>query len=150
MLLFQAVEVDGEKQVRRRLEQVELLIEKQSIRAQRNEPLLCNEALDDLTDLAMDQRLAARDGNHRRSAFRSRVQAFLHRKTPVEDGIGIVDLAAARARQIAPEQGFQHENQRIPLAAHKLLLEKIGTHPSFHEKRQHHSNAPIHQTRYLR
>src|SRR5258708_12822499 len=37
----------------------------------------------------------------------------------------ILDLAATRARQIAPEQRFEHQHQRIPLTALDLLLQHI-------------------------
>ena len=131
-----------EEQVGRRLEEVQLLLKQESVRAKRDKPLLRDEAPDDLPDLLVDQWLAARNGNHRRAAFFGGVEALLYRHPAVENGLGIIDLAAAGARQIAAEQGLQHENERIVLAAHKLLLEKIGTDPPFLEKRQNHCSTP--------
>src|SRR4029079_10014659 len=59
VLLAQAVEVHGEEQVGRRLEQVELLLEQERVGAERDELLAGDQALHDLAYLTMDQRLAA-------------------------------------------------------------------------------------------
>jgi hypothetical protein len=76
---------------------MQLLFKKQRVGAQRYELLARNDAFDDFADLLVDQRLAARDRHHRRSTFVDRIQAFLHRKSLVKDGVGIIDLAAAEA-----------------------------------------------------
>ncbi len=81
---------------------------------------------DDLADLPVDQRLAAGNGDHRRAAFVDRVEAFLYRKALVQNRVGIIDLAAAEARQIASEQRLQHEHERIALAPGKSLPEYVG------------------------
>jgi hypothetical protein len=64
----------------------------------------------------MDERLAPRNGDHRRAALVGGVEAFLDRQPAIENGIGIVDLAASDARQIAPKQRFEHEHERIAFA----------------------------------
>jgi hypothetical protein len=97
VMFLDAVEMHGEEQIRRRLEQMQLLFQKQRIRAQRDEFLARNDAFDDFTDLLVDQRLAAGDRDHWRAAFVHGVEAFLDRKPFVENGIGIIDLAAAEA-----------------------------------------------------
>ena len=135
--------MDREKQIGRRLEQMQLLLKQQRIGAKRDEPLLRNQALDDLGHFLVDQGLAAGDGDHGRAAFLGRVQAFLHGHPAIEDRLGIIDLAATRARQIAAEQRLQHQNQGIALAAHKLLFEKICTDPPFLKKRQDHVSTPL-------
>ena len=38
----------------------------------------------------------------------------------------ILDLAAARARQVAAKQRLQHQHQRIPLAPRQLLLQHVA------------------------
>ena len=55
------------------------LLKQERVCAKRDKPLLRNQPLNDLADLAVDERLAAGNGNHRRAAFLGCVQAFLHR-----------------------------------------------------------------------
>ena len=74
----------------------------------------------------MDQRLAARNGDHRRAAFIDRVETLLHRQALVQNRIGIIDLAATDAGEIAPEQRFQHQHQRIALASGEPLFQHVG------------------------
>ena len=64
----------------------------------------------------MDERLAPRNGDHRRAALVGGVEAFLDGEPAIENGIGIVDLAASDARQIAPKQRLEHEHERIAFA----------------------------------
>src|SRR5947209_8194884 len=134
VMLLQAVEMDGEEQIGRGLEQVELLLEQQRVGAERDELLARDEPAHDLADLLVDQRLAARDRHHRRSAFIGGVPALLRAHAAVEDRIGIVDLAAADAGQVAAEQGLQHQHQRIALAAHQLLLDQVAADLEFFEE----------------
>ena len=126
VVLLDAVEMHREEQIGRRLELAELLFQQQRVGAERDELLARHDALDDLADVLVDQRLAARDRDHRRAALVDRVEAFLHRQAPVEDRIRIVDLAAARAGEIAAEQRLQHQHERIALAAEELLLQEVG------------------------
>ena len=117
VMLLEAVEMHGEEQIGRRLEQVQLLLQQQRVGAQRDELLARHDAFDDLADLLVDQRLAAGDRHHRRAAFVDRVEAFLHRQALVQDRVRIIDLAAADAGEIAAEQRLQHQHERIALAA---------------------------------
>src|SRR6185295_12981456 len=92
----------------------------------------------DLADLLVNQRLATGDRHHRRAAFVGRVPAFLRRHAAVEDRVGVVDLAATDASEVAPEQRFQHQHQRIALPAKQLLLDQIAADTQFLEKRYCH------------
>ena len=74
----------------------------------------------------MDQRLTARNGHHGGAALIHGVEAFLRRQALVQDGIRIVDLAAAGAGEVAAEQRFQHQDKRVALAAQHALLHHIG------------------------
>src|ERR1700693_339292 len=112
---------------------MQLLLEQQRGGAKRDERLTRNDAFDDPTDLAMDERLAAGNSYHRRAAFVDRVEAVLDRQTLVEDRVRIIDLAAADASEIAAEQRLQHQNERIAFAAHDPLLEEIGRDANFLE-----------------
>ena len=127
VMLLDAVEMHREEQIGRRLEQMQLLFQQQRVGAERDELLARDDAFDDLADLLVDQRLAARDRHHRRAAFVDRVEAFLHRQPLVEDRVRIIDLAAADAGEIAAEQRLEHQHQRIALAPRQALLHDVGT-----------------------
>src|SRR5665811_1294696 len=104
---------------------MQLLLEQQRVGAERDELLTRDDAFDDLTDLAMDERLAAGYSHHRRAAFVDRVEAVLDRQTLVEDRVRIIDLAAADAGEIAAEQRLQHQNavSYTHLRAHETVLD---------------------------
>ena len=110
---------------------MQLLLQKQRIRAERHELLLATMPFDDLSDLPMDQRLTARNRHHRRAALVDGVEAFLHREAPIEDRLGIVDFAATEHGEIAAEQRLEHEHQRIALTPQQLLLEDVGADAHF-------------------
>jgi hypothetical protein len=86
----------------------------------------------------VNQRLAAGDRHHRGAAFVGGVPAFLRRHAAIEDGVGIVDLAAADAGEVAAKQRFQHQHQRIALPAHQLLFHQITADADFLEERYCH------------
>ena len=116
-MLALPVHVDGEGQILAGLEQVNLLFQQQRIGAEINVFLARDQAFDNLADLRMQQRLAARDRHRRRAAFVHRAEAFLRRELRLQNMSGILDLAASGASQIAAEQRLQHQHQRILLAS---------------------------------
>ena len=138
VVVLQAVEMHREEQVGRGLEQIELLLQQQRVGAERDELLARHEAAHDFADLLVDQRFAAGNSHHRRAAFVRRVPALLRRHAAVEDRIGIVDLAAADAGEVATEQRLQHQHQRIAFAAKQLLLDEVAADAQFLEKRYSH------------
>ncbi len=138
-MLLKSIEMDGKEQIRRGLEQVQLLLEQQRVGAKRDKFLARDDAFDDLTDFAMDERLAAGNRYHRRAAFVDRVEALLDRQTLVEDRVRIIDLAATDAGEIAAEQRLQHQNERVAFATHDPLLEEVGPDAHFLEKGNCHS-----------
>ena len=81
---------------------------------------------DDVADVAVQQRLAASENHDRGAAFVDRVKAFGDAEPLIEDRIGIVDLAAAGAGEIAAEQRFEHQHQRIALDPAQMTPENIG------------------------
>src|ERR1700690_3323080 len=125
---------------------MQLLLKQQRVGAKRDELLTRNDAFDDLTDLAMDERLAAGNSYHRRAAFIDRVEALLDRQTLVEDRVRIIDLAAGDAGEIAAEQRLQHQNERITFAAHDPLLEEIGRDANFLEIGNFHISSVLVRT----
>ena len=96
---------------------MEFLLEQERVGAKRNEFLARHDPLDDVADLAMDQRFAAGDRHHRRATFIDRVETFLRRQSLIEDRIWIIDLAATHAGEVAAEQRLEHEHERIALSA---------------------------------
>ena len=143
VMMLEAVEMHREEQIGRRLEQMQLLFQEQRIGAQRNEFLARHDAFDDVADLLVDQRLAARNGDHRRAAFVDGVEAFLDRKALVEDSVGIIDLAATETREIAAEQRFEHEDERVALASFQALPHHIGADDGLLSQRYTHGPDPL-------
>src|SRR3954447_349963 len=139
VVLAETIEMHREEQIRRRLEQIELLLEQQRVGAKRDELLARHQATHDLADLLVDQGLAAGNGDHGGTALVSRVPALLCRHAAVQDGVWIIDLAAAGTRQVAAEQRLQHQHQRIAFAAEKLLLHQIGPDTHFLEEGDCHN-----------
>src|SRR3546814_18169199 len=92
---------------------MQLLLEQQRVRAEIDELPPCDDAGDDLLDLLMQQRLAARDGHDGRAAFVDRRKTLRNTQPPVQNGVGIVDLAAAGAGQVATAQRIEHEDERM-------------------------------------
>ena len=43
---------------------------------------------------------------------------------------GVLDLAASGAGQVAAEQRFEHEHERIAIASGQLLAQDVGGHGS--------------------
>ena len=141
MLHLHAVEVYGDREIRRRLEKMELFLKQQRVRAERDELFARHDAFDDLADFLMDQRLAAGDGDHRRAALIDRVQTFLHAEALVQDRRRIVDLATPDAREVAAKQRLQHQNERVVFPPHQLLLEDVATDLQFLVKRNIHTRT---------
>ncbi len=124
--LLVAVEVDRPGEVGAWAVLIDLLLEQQRVGADDREFLARNDALDDLCQISVQERLAARHDDHRRAAFIDRGQRVLNRDTLVENGVGIVDLAAAGASEVAAEQRLEHQHERIALAAGQVLPDDIG------------------------
>ena len=143
VVLLDAVEMHREEQIGRRLEQLQLFFEKQRIGAQRDEFLARHDAFDDLADLFVDERLAARNGDHRRAALVDGVEAFLDRQALVEDGVRIIDLTATSAGEIAAEQRLQHQHQRIALTPGQTLTHHIGADLHFLSQRYTQGYDPL-------
>ncbi len=78
--------------------------------------LRCMKSRHDLGHLFVNQRY------DRRAAFVDGVHAFLDAKPLAQDFLGVIDLAAARAGEVATKQRFKHEHQRILLATAKFFV----------------------------
>jgi hypothetical protein len=55
------------------------------------------------------------------------MQSIGDRNALIENLVGIIDLAAARTRKVAAKERFEHQHERIALAAPEVLSHHIGT-----------------------
>ena len=103
-----------------------MLLEQQGVGAEVDVFLSGHDPRDDLVNLWVQERLTSRNRNHRGTAFIDGVQALFHRQMLPQDVRGVLDLPTTGTGEIAPEQWFQHEHQRVTLASGQPLLEQIG------------------------
>jgi hypothetical protein len=108
-----SVDVYGKRQVLAGFKQIELFFQEQSISAEIDVPFASDQAFDDLVDLGMHERLAARDANDRCSALVDCAEAFFRRELLLQNVWRILNLAASGAGKVAAEERFKHENERI-------------------------------------
>src|SRR5207237_6389468 len=120
-------------------ELVQLALEQQGVGAEIDEAATLDEAPGDGADPGVEQRFAACDADDGRAALVGSAQAVLHREIPLQDRDGVLDLSAAGAGEIAAEEGFQHEHERILLAPRKPLLEDVLRHRRHLRCRDRHS-----------
>jgi hypothetical protein len=113
--------MDGEGEVLGGLEEIELALKEQGVGAEIDVLFARDKALDDLVDFGVDERFAAGDADHGGAAFLDRSEALLRAEALVEDVIRVLDLAAAGAGEVATEEGLEHEDERVTLAALQLL-----------------------------
>ena len=126
--LAQAVHVHRPREVGARLEVLELLLEQERVRAQVDELLALDQLGGDHVDLGVDQRLAAGDRDHRRAALLDRSDRLLDRHAPAQLVLGVLDLAAARAGEVALEQRLELDDQRKLLAFREALAHQVDAH----------------------
>ncbi len=124
MDLAHAVEVDDERQLVVRLEDVEVLLEPQRVRAEVDRLVQLEEAIDDVLDPLEDERLAAADRDDRRRALHAGVDALLDRQ-PRLVRLVLADLPAADAGDVARERRLEHQDERIALALALLLRDVL-------------------------
>jgi hypothetical protein len=77
------------------------LLQKQCVGAQVHELPALDDLFYDLSDVLVDEGLSARYRNDRRATFVHRAETFFDTQPAVEDLLRMIDLAAARAREIA-------------------------------------------------
>ena len=126
VLGFKPVEVNREGQEFGRFEKIEFLFEQQRIGAQIYVFFAFDEFLDDLAHFLVQQWFATGNRDHRRAAFLDRLDTFGDRHAAVQNFVGIIDLAAAGAGEVAAEQGLQHQDQGIAVLSFQTLLEYVA------------------------
>ena len=116
-ILFHPVEVDVEEETRIRLELLQFLPEKHSVRAQVDMAVAREDLHAKPGDVGIQQRLASADGNDGRAALVDRGEALLERDALADGLLVLADAAAARAGKVAGVERLQHQDQREPLLA---------------------------------
>ena len=124
--LLVAVEMDRPGEVRARLVLLDLLLKEERVRADDRELLLGDDALDDLRQVLVEQRLAAGDDHDGCAALAHGFERVGDRQPLVQDLVRIIDLAAARAGEIAAEQGLHHHHERVALATRQVLFQDVA------------------------
>src|SRR5262249_6908126 len=123
VLLAQAVEMHAEREVPGRREDpgLQFFLQENGVGAEIDVLVSRDQLHDQTTDVGIHERLAAGNRYHRRAALLDRGEALLDRQVLSQNLRRILDLAAARAGEIASEQRLEHEDERITLAAGELL-----------------------------
>ena len=94
-----------------------LALQQHGVGAQVDVDLAPHELGDHLVDVGVQQRLAAGDRHHRRAALLDRADDVLDRQPLAQDVGRVLDLPAARAREVAREQRLDLDDERVVLAA---------------------------------
>ena len=126
-----AIEMHRPDEIGARLERPEPLHHQQCVRAQIHELAPRDDGRGDLRDFLVQKRLAAGDRHDRRAAFVDRLETFVDRESLIQDLVGIIDLAASRASEIAAEQRLEHEHQRITLTPRQMLANDVRADARF-------------------
>ena len=121
-----AIEMNRPIEVAVRRIAIEIFREQKRVGAHGHEFSSGDRALYDLGKILVQQRLAAGDHHDRRAAFVDRREAVGEWQPLVENLVWIIDLATARASEIAAEQRFEHQDERKALAPGQALAHHIG------------------------
>ena len=108
-----------------RLEDLEVLLEPERVRAEVDVLPELEHARDDVLDPLVDERLAAADRDDRRRALHAGVDALLDGQ-PRLVRLVLADLPAADAGDVARERGLEHQDERITLALPLLARDVLA------------------------
>ncbi len=124
---FHAVDVDVDEQAARGAEPIEPFGKQRAVGAEINVPFPGNDPLDQLSDLRIDQGLAAADAHDGRPALVNGGE----QSSTVNRWLTVAAVfASARNRCISDcrRGGFEHQDQGETLAAGELLPHQVGGH----------------------
>ena len=140
--LAQPVDVDRPCEVGAGLEFVELALQQDRVGAQVHESPARHQLAGDQVYLGVHERLAARDRDHRGAALLDRPHGLLDRHPLTQDVVGMLDLAAAGAGQVALKQRLELDQQREALAFGQPLAHQVPAHVSALPKAHRHARLP--------
>jgi hypothetical protein len=115
-----------------------VLGQQDGVRAEDHELLALEQLLRDHMDLRVHKRLTAGDRNHRRAALFDGGDRLLDWHALLQHRSGMLNLATARALEVAGEQGLQLHDQRVLLDPFDLLLHQVR--PELHRQVEWHSH----------
>jgi hypothetical protein len=87
----------------------------------------------------VNQRLATGDRHHWRATFINRLHAFLNAEALIENFVWIINFAAASAGQIATEEGFKHQDERVAFNPAQLVADDVAGDSVLLDKRNTHA-----------
>jgi hypothetical protein len=99
--LPQTINVDRPGEIGGRLELIKLLAHEKGVGTQIDKTLAFYQRRHNLTNLPMNERLPASDGDDWRAAFLNRVDTLLNRESPRKDIIGMLNFATASTGKVA-------------------------------------------------
>src|SRR5271166_2785431 len=138
VLFAVAVEMDRPGEISAGFEQLDFLLQQQSVGAEVNEFLLRRNALDNLVDLPMQQRFAPCYHHHRCTAFVDGPEAFIDAEALIEDRVRIVDLSATSAGEVATEERLEHQDERISPDTPQMPPDNVGSYSDRLVQRNRH------------
>ncbi len=125
--LSQAVHVHDPGEVVRGREAVEAPAQEHGVRAQVDVDLAGHELFDHALDVGVQQRLAAGDRHHGRAALLDGAEHVLDREALAQDLGRVLDLAAARAGQVAGEERLDLDDEGVVLGLLQAVPHEMGT-----------------------
>jgi len=128
VVLALAIEMHREGEVLRGRELMQALLEQERVGAQVDVLPARDEAVDDLDDLRVQQRLAARQRDHRHAALIDGREALFGAQQLFQNVRWVLNLAATCAGQVALKERLKHQHQWILLVPCQPLLEDVGCH----------------------
>ncbi len=125
--LARPVHVHDPREVVRRRELVETPPQQHGIGAEVDVDLAGDELFDHPLDVGVQERLAPCDRHHRSAALGDGFEHVLDGQTLAQDLGRVLDLAAARARQVAREQGLDLDDEGVVLGLLQAVPHEMGT-----------------------
>ena len=139
--LAHSIQVDHPRKVGRRLKLIDLLLEQQRIRADNHDFFASHEFVHEFWKLFVDQWFAAGDRDNRSAALFDRGETLLEAQTLAQRFGGMLNLSAARAREVTLIEWLEFHHQRVLLNARQLFAEDVFGDGGFLCERRAHETV---------
>ena len=143
MFLARPVEMHRKRQIGGRLEPRQHLLEFERVGAEVEVFAPGHDPRHDFLNLRVEQRFAARNGNHRSTALIHCAEALLGCEVRAENLRGLLNLAAPSAGEIAAKERLQHQHQRIPVVAPHPLRQHMPHNGDHLSDRHTHATCSL-------